>query len=246
MKIGVQLYTLRSSFEKDLWGTFDALAAQGFKNVELAGTYDLEPAELAKGLKERGLKASSAHVGLDQFENGIDGVAEFAKAFDIQHVVVPWLDPSARGAYKELGEKLTKFAVALEPHGIKVGYHNHDFEFEKSGEEMGYEVLWQHADTKKVFAELDLYWVVRAGEDPVAWLKELSGNVPFTHFKDMKKDDTFFTEVGSGRIDWKALIEAGKKAGVKYAIIEHDQPEMDPLESVKKSREYLLGLGLKD
>ena len=245
MKIGVQLYTLRTSFEKDMWGTFDALAAQGFKNVELAGTYGLEPSELAEGLAKRGLKASSSHMGLDQFGD-LDKVIEFAKVFGISDLIVPWLAPEARNDWPGLGKRLMEISGALAPHGLKVGYHNHDFEFEPSGDSTGYEELWDHADTKKVFAEIDIYWVVKAKQDPVEWLGRLSGSVPFTHFKDMKKDSEFFAEVGSGRFDWKSIIEAGKKAGVKHAIIEHDQPEIDPLESVKRSREYLLSLGLRD
>lgn len=246
MKIGVQLYTLRSSFEKDLWGTFDALAGQGYKNVELAGTYGLSNQELAKGLKDRGLTAISAHVGMDQFDNDLPGLIEFAKAFEIRDLIVPWIQADQHGGWDGVGKKLTRYAGELEGHGLRVGYHNHDFEFAKVGDDLAFDVLWQHADPKKVIAELDLYWVVKGGQDPVAWLEQLSGRVPFTHFKDMKKDAEFFTEVGSGRIDWPALVGAGEKAGVKWAIVEHDQPEIDPLESVKKSREYLLSIGLED
>lgn len=246
MRIGVQLYTLRTSFEKDLWGTFDALAAMGYRNVELAGTYGLPTKDLAKALKERGLSVTSAHVGIDQFESNFDGLVEMAKDFGFKDLIVPWINADQHGGWKGVGEKLTKFSAQLKEHGLRAGYHNHDFEFKPDGDDLGYEVLWQHADPKTVVAELDLYWVVKAKQDPVEWVNTLKGHIPFGHFKDMKKDDEFFTEVGKGRIDWVRIIEAGKKAGMEWAIVEHDQPEIDPLESVRISREYLVSLGLKD
>lgn len=246
MKIGVQLYTLRSSFEKDLWGTFDALAKVGYKHVELAGTYGLPAKDLAAELKKRGLKVTSAHVGIDQFENDLESLVAMAEAFEFKDLIVPWLNPDQQGGWKVIGEKLNTFADKLAPHGLKVGYHNHAFEFEVHDGKMGYEILWETADAKKVLAEVDLYWVTKGGQDPIYWLDRLKGHVPFTHFKDMKKDAETYTEVGSGRMDWPAIIAAGKKAGVQYAIVEHDEPEMDPIESVKISREYLLKQGLTD
>lgn len=246
MKIGVQLYTLRTSFDKDLWGTFDKLAGLGYKNVELAGTYGLEFDELGRGLKERGLKVTSAHVGMDQFDADLGRLVAMCESLEFDSLIVPWINAKDHGGFRGVGEKLTKHAKALSDSGLKVGYHNHAFEFEKEGDDLGYDVLWHHADPKLVFAEIDLYWVTKAHQSCEEWLAKMSGHVPFTHFKDMKKDTESYVEVGSGRMDWNSIIAACEKAGVKYAIVEHDEPEMDPIESVKISREYLLGLGLKD
>ena len=247
IKIGVQLYTLRTLFEKDVWGTMDGLARLGFKNVELAGMYGMEAKVMAAGLRRRGLNVTSAHVGIEQFDSDMNGLVEMAKTLEFTDLIVPWINPEQHGGWKGVGEKLTRFAGEVAPHGLRVGYHNHDFEFKKDGDDLGYEVLWHHADPKKVFAELDIYWVVKGKQDPVAWLNELKGHIFYAHFKDMKKDEgEGFTEVGAGRIDWKKVIAAGEKAGLKYAVIENDQPEIDPLESVKRSREHLLIIGLKD
>lgn len=246
MKIGVQLYTLRTLFEKDLWGTFDGLADAGFKNVELAGTYDLEFDELAKGLKERGLNVTSAHVGMEQFDEDLGRLVAMSSALECSHLIVPWINAEDHGGWKGVGEKLTRYAKAMSASGVRVGYHNHDFEFDEVDGVMNFDLLWQHADEKLVFAELDLYWVQKAGQSVPEWINRFRGNVPFAHYKDMKRDTEDHTEVGSGRMDWKSIVEVSRAAGIEYAVIEHDEPEIDPLESVKLSRDHLLSLGLTD
>ncbi len=246
MKIAVQLYTLRTLFEESVSGTLDALSGIGFKNVELAGHYGLEVDVFARELSDRNLNVTSAHVGMEQFDDDLGKLVALCEATNCRHLIVPWIKADDHGGWKGVGEKLTRYAKAMESSGIKVGYHNHDFEFEIHDGVMSIDLLWQHADEKHVFAELDLYWVAKAGESVEGWLEKFSGNVPFTHFKDMKIDAEFYTEVGSGRLNWKSIIPAAEKAGVQYAIIEHDEPEIDPMESVKRSREYLLSCGLLD
>ncbi|MCA0361261.1 MAG: sugar phosphate isomerase/epimerase [Armatimonadetes bacterium] len=246
MRISVQLYTLRSSFEKSVWGTFDQLAEAGFKNVELAGLYGMTPDELAAGLKERGITAHSTHMGFGDLEGKTESVVAFAKAFGLDTVVIPWLQiKEFSGGWKEVGERATEVAAELKPHGIKVAYHNHDFEFQRVGSgDTGYDILFQHA-SDDVLAEVDIYWVKKAGFDPVRMLKQMSDRLPLAHFKDIDEEG-FFTQVGQGSIDWPSVIEVCKAAKTKFAIIENDQPKIDPVDAVVQSRQYLLGLGLKD
>lgn len=250
MKISVQLYTLRDSFEKDLWGTFDNLAEIGFKNVELAGLYGLTAQELKDGLAQRGIKASGTHTGLGELENDLDHHVAIAHTFGIETLIVPWLNINDfPGGWTEVGNRLNAIAPKLAAHDLKIAYHNHDFEFapDNSPEGQarpGYDVLWQTAKPE-VRAEVDVYWVQKAGHDPVAWLEKLGPRNVYTHFKDIDENG-FFTQVGQGKINWDGVIDACKKQNVEYAVIENDQPQIDPVEAVRQSREFLLSKGLSD
>lgn len=245
MKISVQLYTLRSLLEKDTWGTLDKLSGEGFRNVELAGFYGHGAEEFRIGLAERGLKAHSMHVGIDQAKGQFDQTVQDAHTIGLEFVVVPWIDPKAfKGGWKEIADVLGELAVTYKQNDLKLGYHNHAFEFEKSDGTTGFETLWSNAG-QELHAEVDLFWVKKGGEDPVAWLHKLAQQCDQAHFKDMDSKGEF-TEVGDGSLDWDAIIQAGKQMGLRFAIIENDQPKIDPLESVARSRKFLLDKGLTD
>lgn len=245
MKISVQLYTVRSLLEKDFWGTIDGLAKAGFKTVELAGLYGHSALEIREGLAKRGMKAASMHIGFDEVRDHLDAVVGDAHTLGLEYVVIPWLDPkSFKDGWKEIAATLSKFAEKFESHDLHLGYHNHAFEFEMHDGVCGFEILWENA-SPKLFSELDLYWVKKGGHDPVAWLKKLSKRLRFAHFKDMDEKGEF-TQVGEGKLDWDSIIKEAKSAKMLYAIIENDQPKIDPLQAVIQSREFLIKKGLKD
>lgn len=231
--------------ENDFWGTLESLARAGFRNVELAGFYNNTAEDLRVGLGERGLKAHSMHVSIDQVNGDFDQMVSDAHTLGLEHVVVPWIDPSKySGGWKEIAEILSGMAVRFKEHDLLFGYHNHAFEFEKFGEKTGYEILWENAGAE-LGAEIDLFWVKKGGENPVGWIEKLAPRFKQAHFKDMDSKGEF-TELGQGTIDWVEIIEASKKAGLEWAIIENDSPKIDPLEAVTISRKHLVGLGLKD
>lgn len=231
--------------EKDFWGTLSRLGEAGFRNVELAGLGGNSATEVKDGLVSRGLAAHSMHVGLDRVQSDFDGVVQEAHSLGLEHVIVPWLDPkSFLGGWSEIGKVLGELADRMAKHDISFGYHNHAFEFESVGESTGFGMIWDHSG-ETLRAELDLYWVAKAGENPGEWLRRLGPKVKQAHFKDMALSGEF-TEVGSGTLNWRELIPVCREVGVDWAIIENDDPKMDPLESVIQSRNYLIGLGLKD
>lgn len=246
MKIAVQLYTLRTLMEQDLWGTLARLADAGFRSVELAGLCDQSPGEWRKRLDGLGLQAVAMHVGLPEAEGEPSRLIETARALGLEHVVCPWIDESVRSmGWPAIGARLAAAGQAFTESDLSFGYHNHDFELVKVGAKTGLETLFDHASSVHLCAELDVCWVHLGGSDPGQMLMALAGRTPLAHFKDADADGKF-TEVGSGVLDWDDIIEASETAGVEYAVIENDLPQMDPIDSVKISREFLLAQGLKD
>lgn len=246
MKIGVQLYTLRSLMEDDLWGTMAKLADAGFKNVELAGLYDKPVQEWAEKLGSLGLQVSSSHTGITEVEGDISPVIELTKTLGYSTLVCPWVPAEAyAGGWTALGKRLDLAGQKLAEHGIQYGYHNHSFEMVKVGLQTGLEQLFAASSGANVIAEVDTYWIHHGGGDPAAYIQNLSGRIPLVHFKDMSEEG-HFTEVGAGVLDWDDIIDSCRIAGVEHAIIENDSPRIDPLESVCRSREFLLSKGLKD
>lgn len=246
MKIGVQLYTLRSLLEVDLWGTLERLSKAGFKNVELAGLYDKSPQEWAQKLSDLGLQVSSSHTGVTEVEENLDGVVEVAKALGYSYIVCPWVPAEAyAGGWTALGKRLDQAGLRLADHELQFGYHNHSFEMVKVGLQTGLEQLFSASSGANVIAEIDCYWIHHGNGDPAAYIQNLAGRIPLVHFKDMAPEG-HFTEVGDGVLDWDDIIESCQMAGVQHAIIENDSPRIDPMESVLKSREFLLSKGLQD
>lgn len=245
MKISVQLYTIRDLMDKDFWGTLTRLSEAGFRNVELAGLGGHEAEEARIGFSERGLRPHSMHVDINRAKSDIDALVQEAHTLAVEYVIVPWIDPKAfAGGWKEIAHVLSGLSKIYSEHDLKFGYHNHAFEFEKVDGKSGFEVLWENSVSDLV-PEIDLYWVKKGGDDPVAWINKLSGRVKEAHFKDMDSKGEF-TEVGHGSLDWDGIIKAGKAAGIEWAIIENDSPKINSLESVIKSREFLLSKGLRD
>ncbi|MDI9638587.1 sugar phosphate isomerase/epimerase [Kamptonema cortianum] len=246
MRIGVQLYSLRSSFGSNLWGTFDRLAEAGFKHVELAGLYGLEPAALAAGLRERGLSVCSAHVNLAAMESNLDKEIAAGKELGYSTIVVPIVNAGQfAGGWAEIGSRVKAASESAAASGFLVGYHNHAFEFEPDGERTAYETFWAHAG-ERVICELDYYWVAKARRNPLEWIERMKSKLRLAHFKDINPQTGGFEVVGNGMIDWDLAIAASKDAGVEFAIIEHDQPPSDPVDCVVESRKFLLDKGLVD
>ncbi|GGI27427.1 TIM barrel protein [Pedobacter mendelii] len=253
--VGLQLYSLREDLPKDVKGVLEKVALSGFKEVETYGFsikdqfWGLTPIELKKILDANGLKAVSGHYGLgsylvDDNTEELKAAIAAAKVLGSKYVTIPWLSPDLRknaDDYKKLVAKINKAGQMCKDAGIRLAYHNHDFEFEKQGDTTGYEILLKGTDKKLVDFELDLYWVVRSGMDPVALFKENPGRFTMWHVKDMDKTKKEWnTEVGQGSINFKAIFAAAKLSGMKHFFIEHETNyKPNPIESVKISCDYV-------
>jgi sugar phosphate isomerase/epimerase len=256
--IGLQLYTVRDAMGKDVAGTLARVAQIGYNSVE--GTYGdgaffgTAPKAFAALLKQNNLIMPSCHYRLGEEKtngaaaagtilNGWDKAVDDAAAVGLKYMVCAWLAPSERGSldhYKQVAEDLNKAGETCKKAGIQLCYHNHDFEFIQENGKYPYEILLNDTDKKLVKMEMDLYWMTKAKQDPIATFKKNPGRFPLLHLKDMDKTDKqMFTEVGNGIIDFKKILANANTAGVKYVFVEQDSCPGDPFDSITQSINYI-------
>lgn len=253
-RIGVQLYTLRNDLSKNPRAVLEQVAALGYLDVETFGYnkgkwFGMTATEFAAELKKNGLKSPSGHTfpgGMflkAGWEEDWKKAVDDSKTLGQEYIVIPWLEEPHRKSidnYKKIAEGLNKAAGMAKEVGLKFAYHNHDFEFANIDGQTGFDILMNGTDPKLVGMELDIYWAVRAGKDPVELFKANPGRFPLWHIKDMDKTEKkFFTEVGNGVIDFKTIFASAKKAGMKHFYVEQDQCPGAPIDSIKKSIEYM-------
>ena len=253
-RIGVQLYTLRNDLSKNPRAVLEQVAALGYLDVETFGYnkgkwFGMTATEFAGELKKNGLKSPSGHTfpgGIflkDGWEEDWKKAVNDSKTLGQEYIVIPWLEEPHRKSldnYKKIAEGLNKAAGMAKEVGLKFAYHNHDFEFATIDGQTGFDILMNGTDPKLVAMELDIYWAVRAGKDPVDLFKAHPGRFPLWHIKDMDKTEKkFFTEVGNGVIDFKTIFANAKKAGMKHFYVEQDQCPGAPMDSIKQSIGYL-------
>ena len=223
--IGLQLYTVRSAMSKDLEGTIAAIAAAGVTEIE-PFTYYNKPAEWWRDqMKRHGLTSPSAHIGLPKTDADWEPLFTMAKAMGHEWVVVPSFGAEYRGdgGYKKLADRLNSSGELAKKFGLKIGYHNHIAEFAPQGDTNGFEILMANTDPKLVDFELDLYWAVKAGMEPLKIIAAHPKRITLCHVKDATPAPAIaMADVGAGTIDFKTIIAAGRKVGLKHWFIERD------------------------
>lgn len=243
-EIGIQLYTLRDLFPGDVNGVLETLKRYGYGEVEFAGYHGRTPSTVRAVLDDVGLAAPSVHVGLDVLRADLDRVIEEARVMGHRYVVVPWLAPDQRpdrDGYLRLADEINAMGLRTAAAGIKMGYHNHDFEFETfGGARPAYDALVERLDPDLAALELDLYWTVKAGHDPVAYFERYPGRFPLWHVKDGRGPDLEMVDVGDGDIDFARLFAHADLAGLEHAFIEHDlSAQDDTVDSLRTARRSL-------
>jgi sugar phosphate isomerase/epimerase len=245
--IAVQMYTLRDAVQSDIVGTLRAVAELGYGAVELHTLGGLSAADLRTELDTLGLKVAGMHIALDRLEQQLEAEIDALKTLGGEYVVCPFLMPDRRSsadAYRSLADSFNHIGRTCQEHGLRFAYHNHAFEFERFGDQTGFDILFGETDPSLVLSELDVYWVAYAGEDPIATLRKYAGRVPLVHLKDMTPGpDRTFAEVGHGTLDFPAILAAADEAGAEWLIVEQDVCQRPPLESVGMSLSYLRSIG---
>lgn len=252
-EIGLQLYTLRDELPKDVKSTLEKVAKAGYKTVETYGFsikdqfWGLTPIEFKKILDANNLKAPSGHYNLGSFlyDGNLEEVKaaiEAAQVLKNQYLTVPWVDEPYRNDFHKIAARLNEAGEMCVAAGLKLAYHNHDFEFQKQDGITGYEILLKETDQDLVSFELDLYWVVRSGNDPVKLFKENPGRFKLWHVKDMDKvNPALNTEIGSGSIDFKTIFKEVKQSGMKHFFVEQENNyNPNAFEAIKTSCDFIL------
>jgi sugar phosphate isomerase/epimerase len=245
--IGLQLYTLRDVINTDVKATIKQLADWGYTKFETYGynngqLFGMSSKDFNDYVKSLGAQVVSGHYGIDVVRGDWSKAVDDAKAAGQEYMVLPWIDPPNRTAdgYKKIIEDVNKAAEVTKAAGIRMGYHNHDFEFQKIGDKTGFEMLMEGLDPTNVSFELDLYWVVRAGNDPEQIFTKYPGRFEQWHVKDMDKaTPEKNADIGTGSIDFKKLFTFADQAGMKHWYVEQETYPVDPMTSTKNSIEYL-------
>lgn len=245
-KFAVQLYTLREACERDFPGTLRTLGRMGWAGVETAGLHGHDAAEIAEVLREAGLKTAGMHISVERLRAEPDSVKAEARQLGTNRLICPSVPHEWRNeqGYIRLREELNAAARELRDDGFTVAFHNHAFEFEtRVGTTDALSYLLDPVPDNAILAEIDVYWVSKAGKDPAAFVAPYRGRMPTMHLKDMTADErSTYAEIGTGVIDFEPLLLWGERSGVEWYVVEQDICEGDALDSVRISLDNLHAL----
>ncbi len=244
MKVAIQLYTVRDKTAEDMLGTLAQLGAIGYQAVEFAGYGSSEPKAIREALDQAGIAGVAAHVPLARIDNEFDTVVEEMHIIGARHLIIPWLPPEQRNqaGFDHVIETLNTRAPEARDAGLRLGYHNHDFEFIPVDGILPFDRIANSTDPSLVSLEIDAGWVKYAGQDPVAVIEQYAGRVPLIHAKEEQIDGVDdLPAPGSGPLPWKAIVAAGNASGAEYLIAEDDKP-LDSMKTAAAAFENLTKL----
>jgi sugar phosphate isomerase/epimerase len=248
---GVQLYTLRDDLPKDPKGVLKQLAGFGYKQVEsFEGPkgffWGMTNKEFKSYLDSLGMSIVSSHC---DFRKDFERKAAEAGEIGMKYLICPYLGPQkSLDGFKKAADDFNKAGEICKKNGLRFAYHNHNYSFNKQEGQIPQDVMMQNTDPTLVDFEMDIYWVVSAGADPIEWLKKYPNRFRLCHIKDRAKNaaPTNFdasVDLGLGSIDFKSILAEGKKLGFKYHIVEQEKYEnTTPLKSAEVDATYLKSL----
>ncbi len=254
-QIAVTLFNLRDycKTESELDQTLDKVCEIGYQVVQVSAVP--LPAEIIKKqLDKHNLYCCATHEGLDKIgADDLNPLIDRLKTLECDFTALGAPGPewrTSQAGMLKLAEIFNRQGEKLLAHGIRLGYHNHDFEFERfDGKTTVFETFYNATNPKFVCAELDVHWVTRGGGSPVCWINRLKGRIPVIHFKDFTvyQGKPIFCEIGEGNLDWKGILAACKENGVRFFSIEQDQefPGRNIFDSIRISYNNLRAMGVK-
>lgn len=250
--IGLQLYSLRGEFTAHgVPLTLDKVAGYGIKNVELYTIFNHKPEVFRKMLEDRGLTAVSSHFPFKRLRDDVEGIVSDAKALGLKYAGCAWINHKDEFDLEETEEAarvFNKVGAALAKEGIVFFYHLHGYEFEPHGKGTLADLLIRKCEKEFVSFQMDVLWIVFPGQDPVKLLKKYKDRWKLMHVKDLKKgvetgslagktDVKNDVEIGTGQVDWPAVLKAAQEVGVEQYFIEDESPWAG--DQIAKSLEYL-------
>ncbi len=273
LPVGLQVYSIRDMLEETperFKSVMQQVRYYGYSGVELAGLYGLSPEYVRDTLTEVGLIPISAHVPLVDLIADAEQVAKDYETIGCKYVVVPYLPEEYRhltSGYEKVITEMTRIGLIMKDHGLKLLYHNHDFEFVKLPDgTYGFDDIYKQVPPEALAAEPDTCWIKVAGESPEAYINKYTGRCPIVHLKDYIKEGNpknlykligietevtqeetgifEFRSVGFGQQVWLPILDASVKSGAEWVVVEQDESyDIPSMECARRSREYLKILG---
>ena len=229
---GIQLYTVRDAMATDVAATLQAIAGIGYREVEFAGYFDHSPAQIRNLLDGFGLASPSTHTDARALRDDPQPIIDAATEVGHDYVTIAWLRPEDRQSiddYRTWAEVFNRAGETCRASGLRLAYHNHDFEFVDMQGEVPFDVLLSETDADLVDIELDFFWVRTAGRDILDVIGQAPERITMSHIKDYDADGNM-VDVGKGTIDFAGILNDPAAAAIRHCFVEHDSPP-DPFQS---------------
>lgn len=240
-RIGMQLYTVREEAKANLLMTLARVARIGYREVEFAGYFGNNLKKIKATLDQNHLIAPSAHYSLEDLRKDFVKTIEQAAALGHRYLIFAWVPKEERtpDGYRAIADDLNRGGGLAASHGMKVGYHNYSYDFDLVGGERPYDLLLARTDPKTVAMEMDIYWIISGGGDPLEYFAKYPGRFELLHIKDMLGDAKHtMVDVGDGFVNWRKIITTAKRQGAQHFFVEHDEAT-DPFLTLQRSFNYL-------
>lgn len=249
-KFGIQLYTLRDVITKDPKATLKSLSEYGFNQIE---SYDgpqgifwnMKNTDFKKYIDDLGINLASAHVNINEnFEEKCAQAAEIG----MEYMICPYVGPqTSKDAWQKITDKFNDCGAICKKHGISFAYHNHAYTFKAFSGMIPHDFIMENTDPETVKQQMDIYWVVTGGADPIEYLEKYSGRFTLCHVKDRLKDAGDEREascdLGTGIIDFPKILKVAKDNGMEHFIMEQERYDNStPMESAKVGADYMKNL----
>ena len=250
-QLAAQLYTLRD-FTKtlsDIAQTMKKVKQLGYDAVQCSALGPIDPHELKEIVDGEGLTICATHTSYERMRDEPQAVIDEHQLWGCKHAAIGGLPREYRSAegFMKFAKEASEVGKRLAEGGLVFSYHNHSFELEKFDGRTGLEILYEESDPEYFHSELDTYWIQHGGGDSAVWIRKLKGRAQIVHLKDMamRGSTQLFAEVGEGNLNWSAILDACKEAGVEWYIIEQDTCQRDPFESLGISLKNLKAMGIQ-
>lgn len=249
---GLQLYSIRDIFEKDPKGALKLIAGFGYKQLEgyerAPGIFwGMKNTEFKKYVEDLGMSFISTHCEID---NGFEKKADEAAAIGMKYLIYNWpFSQQPMDEYRKKAEAFNKCGEICRKAGIRFAYHNYQSSFQMVDGVFPHDLLMNETDSSLVDHQMDIYWVVAAGQDPEVWLKKYPDRFRLCHIKDRVKGTTKIEDtcdLGTGSIDFPSILKTARKNGMQYYIVEQEHyPNSTQLKSAEANAEYMRNMRFK-
>ncbi|MBD2699156.1 sugar phosphate isomerase/epimerase [Spirosoma sp. BT702] len=250
---GIVSYTMRDSFGKDVPGTLDKIKAWGITNIEFSSLFGKTASELRALLDQRGMRCSSYGVSYDAIDQKPDSILQNAKTLGVKYIrigSIPHKGPATLDIIQKAAEVFNRFGKQAKAQGFMFCYHNHGFEFQPHGDGTLFDLLVTQTNPDLVGYEMDVTWTYLPGQDPAKLLTKYPNRFRLIHLKDVAKDvphsdaggmpNEKSVVLGTGQIDWPAVLKAASKSSIEYYYIEDESKAVE--QQVPQSMAYLKSL----